>query len=563
MSKKKKQITNQINSQAINNIKTSFLNILKKNWKQLLFLAILAFIAYCNSFRGEFLSDDIEAILNNKNIGNLLYYLRTQPLTFMRYLVYYFTQKINGVDPFAFKIMNFSFHLMTVLAVYVLILIVYTPLVALLTACLFAVHPILTETGNWISGGVHAQYVFFIILSFIFYLLSKKNSWMLKYYILSIILYLLGILTTEKAIVLFPILFLYEISFDNLKKTWKRLLPFASIAFLWVILFLSFSRIGDRILALETGHYQTGKFYNPLTQIPTAISSYLRLIFWPDGLTLYHSEMTFDMTKYIIMITVTLSFFAFLIWAWKKNKNFFFWGSFFIASLLPMLTPLRVAWIVAERYVYLGSLGIFVIFVLLITKIVKDKKVLYIIMAIIIIALTTRTLIRNKDWQNQDTLWLSAAKTSPSSSQNHNNLGDLYARQGDYQKAIEEFKKAIEIKPNYGDAYHNLANIYHQIGDNEQAIENYQKALSFNPNLWQSYQNLAATYFEKEDFAKSLEYMSKAIQINPQGEELYINTSIIYIKLNENEKAKEVIQKALVINPQSERAQQLLSQITK
>jgi len=558
MGKKKKQTANQIDNQTINNIKKSFLNILKKNWKQLLFLAILVFIAYCNSFKGQFLSDDIEAIVENKNIGNILYYFRTQPLTFMRYLVYYITQKINGVDPFAFKIMNFSFHLTTVLAVYVLILIIHTPLVALLTASLFAVHPILSENANWISGGVHAQYTFFIILSFIFYLLSKKSSWLFKYYILSIIFYLLGILTTEKAIVLFPILFLYEVSFDNLKKTWKRLLPFASIAFLWVILFLSFSRISNRILALETGHYQTGRFYNPLTQIPTAISSYLRLIFWPDGLTLYHSEMAFGPIKYTIMAIVTVSFFAFLIWSWKRNKKNFFWGSFFIASLLPMLTPFRVAWVVAERYVYLGSLGIFVVFILLMTKIIKDRKILYIIMAIIIVGLTTRTLIRNKDWQNQDTLWLSAAKTSPSSSQNHNNLGDLYARQGDYQKAIEEFKKAIEIKPNYGDAYHNLANIYHQIGDNEQAIENYQKALFFNPNLWQSYQNLAATHFEEGDLNKSLEYMNKALEINPGSEELYINTSIIYIKLDDIETAKIYLNKALEINPENEKVKSFL-----
>ncbi len=72
--------------------------------------------------------------------------------------------------------------------------------------------------------------------------------------------------------------------------------------------------------------------------------------------------------------------------------------------------------------------------------------------------------MRNFDWKNQDTLWLATAKTSPSSHQNHNNLGDLYARRGEYEKAVEEFKKAIELKPDYGDAYHNLANVYHQIG---------------------------------------------------------------------------------------------------
>ena len=97
-------------------------------------------------------------------------------------------------------------------------------------------------------------------------------------------------------------------------------------------------------------------------------------------------------------------------------------------------------------------------------------------------ALSVRTITRNADWKNQDTLWLATAKTSPSSPQNHNNLGDYYGRQGDLEKAAEEFKTAIKLKPNYGDAYHNLANIYHQMGEDDLAIENYRKALSFNPN---------------------------------------------------------------------------------
>ena len=134
-------------------------------------------------------------------------------------------------------------------------------------------------------------------------------------------------------------------------------------------------------------------------------------------------------------------------------------------------------------------------------------------------------MVRNIDWKDEDHLWLAAAKASPSSPQNHNNLGDYYARHGDLEKAAEEFKKAIELKPNYGDAYHNLANTYQKMGKIAEAIENYQKALSFNPRLWQSYQNLAALYFEQQDFESARENLEKAIGLNSQEANLYLKDS--------------------------------------
>jgi protein O-mannosyl-transferase len=45
-------------------------------------------------------------------------------------------------------------------------------------------------------------------------------------------------------------------------------------------------------------------------------------------------------------------------------------------------------------------------------------------------------MIRNSDWQNQDTLWIATGKTAPSDPKTHNNLGDLYGRHGDLDRAI-------------------------------------------------------------------------------------------------------------------------------
>jgi len=231
-----------------------------------------------------------------------------------------------------------------------------------------------------------------------------------------------------------------------------------------------------------------------------------------------------------------------------------------------MLTPFRIAWIVAERYVYFGTIGIYTTFGFALQKIgklAKNNLIVYIILGVVLIPLSYRTTLRNVEWKNQDNLWLAAARTSPNSPQNHNNLGDLYARHGNLKKAAEEFQTAILLKPDYGDAYHNLANAYRQMGLAEQSEQNYLKALSFNPYIWQSYQNLAVTYYETGKFSDALQMAQKAIELNPEIPNLHFIRALVYVKLNNKELAKDALQKTLKLDPNHQQAKGLLSELNK
>ena len=289
--------------------------------------------------------------------------------------------------------------------------------------------------------------------------------------------------------------------------------------------------------------------------------SYIQLIFWPDKLTLYHSEMVFTPLQFGFMVLITLSLFASIGTSYFKNKQIFFWLSFFVISLLPTLTPFGISWIVAERYVYLGSIGIFFVISYSLVYLVKNEKtkiIGYLLFVICLLGLMTRTIIRNMDWRNEDTLWTSMIRTSPSDPKTHNNLGDMYGRQGNMQKSMEEFKRAIEINPNYADAYHNLGNVYINTKKYELAMKSYQKAASINPNLWQSYQNIAAIYFSAKQYDKALENMDRAIKINPNESGLYMNLAVIYLQMGNKVKAKVVVLKALEIEPNNEKAKKIL-----
>lgn len=530
----------------------------EKIWIHILILAILILATYGNALNNAFVSDDIAEIRDNPNIGNFsnVTYYKFTPI---RVFLYFITFHITGPNPISFRLISYFFHFGSVILIYIILWKIFQKkLIALFASSIFAIHPALSEAVIWISGGTYPQYTFFFLLSFFLYLLSDNSR---KYYIFSIFAYLFAFASHPvMPIALFLIYPLYEFSFGNFKK-WIKVIPYFLIAVIY--LFINLSVLPERETTLQSTHYQEKGIDNPFIQIPIAITSYFELTFWPQVLTLYHSELAFLPLNFTARLLLTISFFAFFVMALLKSRKIFFFLSIFLLALTPTLTPFRFNWIVAERYLYLPSVGIFTLISWGIYKLSKKFNVILGLFVIILILLITRTIIRNIEWHSEDNLWIATGKTSPSSPNTHNNLGDVYGRWGDKERALQEFQTAIVLKPNYADAFHNLANTYREISALDKALENYQKAISFNPNLWQSYQNIAAIYFMQGQYAKALENIQKAIQINPKNVNLYLNLGIVYLSLGEKEKAKEAFSLILSADPQNQLARAGLTEASK
>ena len=92
--------------------------------------------------------------------------------------------------------------------------------------------------------------------------------------------------------------------------------------------------------------------------------------------------------------------------------------------------------------------------------------------------------------------------------------------------AIEFYQKAIEIKHDYHESYNNMGNVYAKLKECQKALEAYQKATKIKPDKYEAYYNMGFTYDLMENFDKAIENYYTAIEINPNiGKE--INSKVL------------------------------------
>ena len=81
----------------------------------------------------------------------------------------------------------------------------------------------------------------------------------------------------------------------------------------------------------------------------------------------------------------------------------------------------------------------------------------------------------------KEQLYKRAIELWPGFPEAHNNLGDVYEKEGRFEKAIAEYKKALRLAPNAAYPYFGLGDVYFKTGRKKEAIAWYRKGLAINP----------------------------------------------------------------------------------
>ncbi|MDD5772929.1 MAG: tetratricopeptide repeat protein [bacterium] len=96
-------------------------------------------------------------------------------------------------------------------------------------------------------------------------------------------------------------------------------------------------------------------------------------------------------------------------------------------------------------------------------------------------------------------------------------LGTLYAKQENWDKALENLIKSVNIDSNNPGPFNNIGNIHFTLGNIDLAIQAYKQALSIDPNHVDSHFNLAYAYFKTGKLNEAVKELDIVLKLEPEN----------------------------------------------
>ncbi|MDD4938347.1 MAG: tetratricopeptide repeat protein [Candidatus Shapirobacteria bacterium] len=547
-----------------------FVEIVKQNWKFLLLLLIGVVFLYLNSLKGDFVSDDYATIPNNPEIKSFSNGLSGG----MGGLINWFLAVTMGVkSPIHFHIFSLLIYLTILVVAFVFLYLLLDKRMAKVGIILFAVLPIHVETVSWIAGRPYLMNCLFVLLSLIVLILFLRTGNKKYFYRLLILIPLTFFAEKTRSAALPLLAVLFWISFENRFKKkidLGKILMIFGFLFLIVVIFL-WPQLLNRITTVNSGvNVSESIFYNPFFQYPTAIAKYLQLLWAPVDLTLYHTM--FVIPTWLNWL-VFLTYLTLVVYFFFKDKKIFFALAFIFLASAPSMAPVKISWLVAERYVFFGSVGFVMFLAILWQKINQKNKILSLIILIILVGFySVRVFLRNMDWQTNHNLWVRTCQVSPNSHNAWNNIGDDYdklaqlettdeGKLNQYLNAVKGFTQSTMIKPNYADAFHNRANIFFKMGRLDLARDSYLTALSFNPAMYQTYLSLIQIDLNERRYDLAMTDLESLKKVQPNSIQVWYVEAVIDAQMGKIDEAKNILKEILKQYPNYTDAANLLQNL--
>jgi tetratricopeptide (TPR) repeat protein len=542
--------------------KDGLLTVWKKNWIFLTLISFLVVLVFTNGLKADFVSDDYATIPQNPNVGDAGYMWKSGGMASLSNWMDY---KLFGFgNPLPYHLTSLILYVVFLWLAFGMMMLVFEDRsLSLVSMTLFAFHPIHVEAVTWISGRIYVLLAIFITISFLsfLYFLKYKQK---KYLVILSASFLLGFMTDRPRPISFFLIAIFYIFYKGIKNLNVDIKKFfgAMAGVLVLLIVVALPYINNRIATVNSGINSSGSiFYNPFFQYPIAITKYLQLLWAPVDLTLYHTMYFLPdwLNWAVLLLYLTMVFYFYF-----KDKRYFWVLAFIFAATLPSMSPIKVSWLVAERYMFLGSFGFCLLLGLIISDFGKRFKFFSTVLVILIVTLYgIRSFLRNIDWQTNHKLWVITCQVSPNSHNAWNNIGDDYDKLKDYASAIKGFTQSTIVKPNYADAYHNRANIFFKIGRLDLARESYETAMRFNPGLYQTYISLVQIDLNEKKLDLALQHISKAVELDPNNPQTLYILAVVYAQGGKIAEAKNVLNSIISKYPNYVQARNALTELEK
>lgn len=452
------------------------------------------------------------------------------------------------LNPIGYHLTNITIHALNTITLFYLVFILFPEkaLISVTASLVFAVHPIHTEAVNAISYREDLLATLFYLISLVSFIKTLKSpKWL--YSAITLIAYALALLSKEMALTLPLMAFLTHLSFEKkakfvLQRKWIYL-NFAAVFGLY-FLFLFFSEHPLRH-TIPT-RPDLAKYPINLPTMLGILYEYLRLTALPINLNPHHNftryASLFDPRVIATLLVVMTVILAGIYLTRRKGILGLFILWFFVA-LLPVSGIIAISNPIAERFLYLPSIGPIVVFSLLMNYIRQSRRVYYIVLLILVLTFgSLLTSDRNTVWKDDYRLWKDSVKKEPRNPVALSSLAMAAFRMGKVDEAMLILDKAASLNPKsaiLAMIYHERGLIYEAEGNDERAVESYKAALGLSPYNYNIYMSIGFILKRQGRFLEAIDLFMKVLDIQPGRADIHFEMGLIYERLNDYTKAIE------------------------
>jgi tetratricopeptide (TPR) repeat protein len=358
-----------------------------------------------------------------------------------------------------------------------------------LAVLLWLVHPIQTEAVDYVIQRTEL----IVSLCYAGTLYASIRAWDSKKHagrwrVASVVACALGMASKEVMITAPAIVVLYDWTFraDSLKSLWRngqrRRLYVALTATGAIVALTVLSGVRSQSVGFGLGIPWYEYFYTQAW----AITRYLRLLVWPDGLTFDYGERPVAFARSLPGLVLlgacavgTVLAFTRRRWMWLG-----FLGAWFFLILAPSssVVPIKTE-VAAERRIYLASAAPFVLLAIgadrLARRYARGVTIERVALGAVAAALVVVTALRGLTYRSSETLYRDVIAKAPDNPRGYVGVGLAYLVRGpaSFDDATGMFKRAIAVDSNSSMAWRSLALMAAMNEQWPSAVESYRRVL--------------------------------------------------------------------------------------
>ena len=564
-------------------------------------LLVISVALYANTLGYAFVWDDVSLIATNRAVRTLdaraigriftegfaevegrqeSYY---RPLVTLSYHIDY--ALFHG-NPAGFHAANVFWNAVTCVVVFAFVNLLFGNAVfAMVTATLFAAHPVHTESVAWISGRTDVLAALCSLVSLSCYVLARRrrNHLLMS---ASLFAFMLSMLAKESAVCLPLLILLLEFGLfktmiaphgrlsaapEEVRTRPSIIYPIFFFGVLAGYLWLRHEAIGSVTSTHEV--YAAGAV--GYVALPLSIlGGYVYKVLVPVKLSAeYETPVPTSFADlHVIAGFVIAAFVAWTIWRFRRRADVVFGVGVFVLGLVPVMNVIPIGEVSAERFLYFPSLGVALLLGGVFASALAAKcpvlqprdlsrayggwrvskplaGYLVTVLVAVLLAFAVKTIDRNHDWKNERILFAKTAEQEPTNPHPHAAIADAAYRNGDIATAVGEYQKALKLKPDYWIGLMGLARIWAQQGRYDEALPLFAKTAEQEPTNPYPHAAMADAAYRNGDIPRAVREYQKVLEIDPDYPIGLIGLAQIWAQQGSYDKALPLVEKAIRATP--------------